>query len=126
MSQTPNTHTAEFFVEKITAGWQKAVESIIQTGKLLLQAKAELPHGEFGKMIEPGKLPFTPSTAQRLMAIARHPVLSNPAHVQHLPPSWGTLYKLTQFSEEMLNKKLADGTINAGLERMRRTKSSRR
>jgi hypothetical protein len=30
------------------------------------------------------------------MAVAEHPVLSNSAHVQNLPPSWGTLYELTK------------------------------
>jgi hypothetical protein len=36
------------------------------------------------------KLPFEPSTAQRLMAIARNRVLSNRAHAHVLPPSWMT------------------------------------
>ena len=31
--------------------WQKAVESIIETGKLLVKAKAALPHGQFTNMI---------------------------------------------------------------------------
>jgi hypothetical protein len=36
----------------------------------------------------------TPGTAQRFMLIAKHPVLGNPAHVPHLPPSLMTLYEL--------------------------------
>ncbi len=34
------------------------------------------------------------------MAIAQHPILSKVAHGQHLPPSWGTLYELTQLSHD--------------------------
>jgi hypothetical protein len=35
-------------------------------------------------------LPFSPNTGQRLIAIARDERLSNLAHVQLLPPHWGT------------------------------------
>jgi hypothetical protein len=44
---------ADAFAAKITASWQKAVESILETGRLLIEAKEgpnKLPHGEFGKM----------------------------------------------------------------------------
>jgi N6-adenosine-specific RNA methylase IME4 len=57
-------------------------------------------------------LPFTSSTAQRLIKIARDPRLSNPAHVQLLPNQWGTLYELTKLDNETFEKNLADGSIN--------------
>jgi hypothetical protein len=58
------------------------------------------------------KLPFSPRTAQRLMAIARHPILSNATHGSCLPPSYRTLYELTKIDHQTLREKLADGTIN--------------
>ena len=38
----------------IAAAWQKSVDSIIETGRLLLAAKAdpEMQHGEWGTMVE--------------------------------------------------------------------------
>ena len=51
------------------------------------------------------------------MAIAGHPVLSNPTHVSQAPPSWGTLYQLSKLPHDVLLAKLGDGTINPGMER---------
>lgn len=54
----------------------KTVESIIRTGKLLIEAKAKLKHGDFIAMLR-SDLPFRERTAQRLMCIARRPNLAN-------------------------------------------------
>jgi Protein of unknown function (DUF3102) len=104
--------TRQHHVELIAAAWRRGVESIIQTGQRLIEAKEDpdLPHGEFTAMIE-SELPFGPRTAERLMAIARNPVLSNPTHVSVLPPSWGTLYELTKLDDELLLQKIEAGEI---------------
>jgi hypothetical protein len=100
----------------ITAAWQKGVESIVETGDRLIEAKGELEHGSFEAMVQT-KLPFGPDTARMLMAIARHPVISKPEHVRVLPPSWGTLYQLTKLPDPLLTAKIKDGTITPELER---------
>jgi hypothetical protein len=62
-------------------------------------------------------LKMHPSTAQRLMKIAEHPVLSKAAHAQLLPPSWYTLYELTKVPDDILEAKIKDGKINPQMER---------
>jgi hypothetical protein len=62
-------------------------------------------------------LPFGERTAQRLMEIARHPVLSDPTHGSRLPPSWRTLYELTRLPNPLLLAKIKDHTINSEMER---------
>ena len=104
------------WADRISAAWQKAVEAIVETGRLLIEAKQELRHGQFESMVQL-KLPFTPSTARRLMAIAQHPVISNRAHVHVLPPSWGTLYELTKLDAPTLQARIRDGTITPKIER---------
>jgi hypothetical protein len=52
-----------------------------------------------------------------LMAIARHPIISNRNHGNDLPPSWRTLYELSRVPEKKLLAKIADGTINPKIER---------
>jgi hypothetical protein len=49
----------------IAAAWQKSVDSIIETARLLLAAKAapEMQHGEWGTMVE-SDLPFALRTDQ--------------------------------------------------------------
>jgi Protein of unknown function (DUF3102) len=99
---------------QITSAWSKSVDSILEVGRLLIEAKAELPHGEFQTMID-FELPFSPGTAQRLMSIGADPRLA--AHVLLLPPSWGTLYELTKLPALEFDQLIADGTITPNLER---------
>ena len=108
--------TKDDFAFAIAERWQDSVVAIIDVGKLLLGAKATLSHGEFEPMIR-DRLPFGESTAQRLMAIANHSILSKAAHVQLLPPSWGTVYELTKIPDEPLQLMLCDGTIHPDIQR---------
>jgi len=111
--------TWESYVRDINVAWRKAVDSIIETGRILLEAKEgpyRLKHGAFQAMVRTA-LPFNESTARKLMAIARHPVLSNRSHGNVLPPSYGTLYALTKVPDHKLLASIRDGTINPKLER---------
>jgi len=107
-------------VKQITEAWQKSVASVIETGNLLAQAKKDLEHGEWLPMIE-SDLPFETKTAQRLMIIARHPLIGNGAHAHHLPASWMTLYELTKMDKKLgegaLEKRISDGKITPKTER---------
>jgi Protein of unknown function (DUF3102) len=104
------------YAAKINTCWRQSVESIIEAGRILLQAKEDLPHGEFGRMINE-LLTFGPRTAQKLMEIARHPVISNATHVTHLPASWSTLYALTELPEEAIEELITTHRIHPDLER---------
>lgn len=104
------------FARDITAAWEKSRESIFEIGRLLIEAKAKLPHGSFEAMIE-SDLPFTPSTAQKLMLIARDQKLVNPAHARLLPPHWATLHELAKLPDKVFEAKIADGTIHPLMER---------
>jgi hypothetical protein len=101
---------------RISAAWQQSVTSIIETGRLLTEAKTALDHGEWLPMVE-SDLPFQRNTAQRLMKIAADSRLANRAHVPLLPPSWGTLYELTKLDDDTFDQKLRDGTINPEMQR---------
>ena len=104
------------WADKICSAWQKCTESIIATGKLLVEAKDVLPYGSFEAMVKL-KLPFDVRTAQMLMKIAGHPVISNAKHVSLLPPSWGTLYELSRLPEQFLIEKIEDGGITPRMAR---------
>lgn len=112
------TQTWQYWAKLISVSWQKGVESIVEVGTLLIRSKGALKEqrGCWEAMVNL-KLPFGPRTAQRLIAIANHPVLSNPTHGSLLPPSWRTLYELTRFEEPKLITWIHDGTINPKMER---------
>jgi hypothetical protein len=111
-----NTRSAEEFAKIIVASWRTMVEGVLETGRLLIEAKKELPHGEFEDMIGE-KLPFGSRTAQRLMRVAEHPILSNPTHVSLLPPSWGTLYRLAELPDDVLTEMIEDRKLHCEITR---------
>ncbi len=99
-----------FHREKIAAAMGKTVLAIIETGRLLIAAKADLDHGEFIPMVEED-LRMSRVTSSRLMEIASHHIVSNVSHGILLPPSWRTLWELTRVPDKALEKALGDGTI---------------
>ncbi len=109
----PNARGWKYFADQINSIWRKGAADFINCGQLLLDAKAELANDAFNALIK--KLAFDRSVGTKLMAIASNPILC--AHVDSLPPSWGTLYELSQLKDDVLEAKLADGTINPGMER---------
>lgn len=84
-----------YYATRIGAAWSKAVESIVETGRILIEAKSKL-HGRFLAMVK-DRLGMSPDTAQRLMAIAADDWLANadPGRLLLLPPSWTVLYLIT-------------------------------
>jgi N6-adenosine-specific RNA methylase IME4 len=113
------------WAKKITEVWRETVFAVIETGRLLMEAKEELEHGEFAEMVETA-LPFGPRTAQRLMKIAADKRLAKPTHVSLLPPSWGTLYELTKLSDEAFKANIDNGTIRPDMERKDAAKIEKR
>jgi Protein of unknown function (DUF3102) len=111
-----STAAAEKHAKLINEAWQKTVPAIVETGWRIWEAKKALKHGDFENMVET-MLNFTPRTAQRLMAIAGHPVLSKATHVSHLPPAWGTLAALARVDEKKLEAAIEKGTVHPGMER---------
>lgn len=118
-SIAPQIH---YWADRIATSWRGSVEGIVQTGRLIAEAKEALPRGEFLAMIET-KLPFCARTAQRLMAISADERIAT--HVSHLPAAWGTLYELTQLDDESFTARIKDATINPGMGRAEVPKGAR-
>jgi hypothetical protein len=99
----------------VSEAWQDAVESIIETGRRLIEAKERVGHGRWLDAV--GLMPFTERTAQYLMRIARHPDLSNTKHVSYLPASWGTLAALAELPPGEIPKRIEAREITPELDR---------
>jgi hypothetical protein len=102
---------ARSWADRIAASWQKSLQGLIACGQLLREARAALRHGEFQRMIE-NDLPFGPRTAQRFMALAAHPCITNATFASHLPAHWDTLGELAKLSDSTFAERVADGTIH--------------
>jgi hypothetical protein len=98
---------------------KKSVEGIIEAGRVLIEAKSELEHGQFIDWVvhelrfgsrKDGSHEADLRKAEMLMFLARNEVISNPCHWHDFPPSPRTLW-------ERLLELIANGTINSGLTR---------
>ena len=98
---------------KISATYQGAAGSLIESGRMLVQAKQELPHGKFLRLVHE-KLPFGARTAQRLMCIALHKAL-NATDLTHLPPAVTTLAVLCSLPDHEFEQCVASGQIHADM-----------
>lgn len=111
------------WADQVNVHVEKAAASVIAAGRVLIDAKADKPHGEWERLFaghpQAVKQPvrFTIGTAERLMVIARHQVLSKSAHAPTLPSSWMTLYELTKLPDATLTTALRDGRVHPGMER---------
>jgi hypothetical protein len=111
-----NVDQTNKWAARIRSSWQTSICGIIECGRLLAEAKASLPHGQFKAMVKK-KLPFSCRTAEMLMKIAADQRLTNANHGSHLPLSWRTLYELTKLSDQQFEQGIADGTIHPEMRR---------
>ena len=93
---------------RIEAAWQKSVESVIEVGRLVQQAKSEL--GASYSLLET-ELPFSSTVAAFLIKIVENPILSDPQYFNRLPNSYNTLYHLSSIDNDELVKQIEDGVI---------------
>jgi hypothetical protein len=86
------------YAERILAAYGKAVDAFFETGQLLIEGKADLEHGEFLDMVT-RDLPFSISTAERLMKIATDQRLAVQERNQ-LPARWTLLHAMSQLDDD--------------------------
>jgi hypothetical protein len=93
---------------RIESAWQKSVQSVIEVGNLVKQAKEQL--GISYTLLET-ELPFSSTVAAFLIKIAENPVLSNPTYHARLPNGYNTLYYLASVDEKQLVEQIENGEI---------------
>lgn len=94
------------WAESIRAKYAHSVQSVIEIGRELINAKSDLSHGEFLGMIRKD-LPFKERTAQMYMAVANNQRLVNPEVMPLLPNALTTLYTLARIEPDVFDAMLA-------------------
>src|SRR4051812_26189829 len=98
---------------RINDAYQKTVEAVFEIGRLLIQARDDLPDGEFQRMVA-RDLPFKARWARMYMEVARSPFLSKRQYTAVLPSSVETLALLGKLSEQEFTRRMAAGEIHSG------------
>jgi len=110
----PGEWTPREAASYVRESWQAAVESIIETGRRLDEAKKRVGHGNWLAAVE--LMPFGESTVKYLMQISVHPVLSNRHYSGDLPASWRTLSVLAQLPADEVESLIGSGRITPDLQ----------
>lgn len=103
----------EQFQLGIVSSWRKVASSIMETGRLLVQAEEQLDRSGFSRirknLVEQGIMSET--VISKLLKIARNSVLSAPENVPLLPGSYATLYVLAGKDPVQVETAIAEGKI---------------
>ena len=105
-------------MSKIEASWNRAKDSIFETGQWLLAAKAATVQGEWKDFVK--TLPFGKTTEETLRKIAECKTTSRPEVYEVLPSSWSTLDQLrmrVEDDEALFLTKVADEKIKSDMSR---------
>lgn len=98
----------------ITASWRKVASSIVETGRLLLDAEQQLDRAGFTALrkhlVE--NCIMSESVISKLLGIARNSVLSAPENISLLPASYATLYVLAGKDPFEVQTAITDGRIS--------------
>jgi hypothetical protein len=108
--------TTEELGEAVRSALARSVEGVLDAGRHLIRAKGQVDHGEWESWCRESA-GVSPQTALKLIKVAGHPVLSNPAHVRYLPQSWGTLAVLAQARAETVEAAIKLGDITPDMTR---------
>lgn len=102
----------------VRADLGQAVVGFVAAGQHLRFAKTQmqLVHYEWERWLKQ-QVGISPSQASRLIAIALHPALQDHSHANDLPPSWTTLYELSQLEAPLLEAAISAGRVTPELER---------
>jgi len=106
---------ADLWADRVRASMRETFTGVLETGKILLQAKAALPHRLWLPMLK--KAGQRPRTAQVWMEVARNPRFANASPDSLLPPCVTTLNEISRLPEDLYRELVADGTIHPTVSR---------
>ena len=116
LADQAHTASVNLICDKINDRFASMAQNWVQIGQHLIELQASCEHGEWGKIIDE-RLPFNRRTAQKLMAIANHPLLSNASRASHLPPSWSILAEIAALDTEQIEQAIDTGIIHPTMKR---------
>ena len=95
------TNLAEY-VEEIDKLWSEAQDKFLSIGRYLVQAKLQLPHGQFEDMVAT-QLPFGKNVAYQLRCVALA-VEQDRLDASTLPRSYNNAFRLAQMKSPLLER----------------------
>jgi septum formation topological specificity factor MinE len=100
-----------YFAAQVCLRWNKARESILEVGHLLVEAKRTLSPDEY-QAFTADDVPFDYSTLQKLCYLSENARINDPRNQDRLPHSWNTLYEIAHLPDDAFAAGIERDTIN--------------
>ena len=104
------------YVSKFITPYQFNIESTIQNGLLLKEARKELDDSEWNDLQK--KLKLTYRLTQAITRVGQNKILTNEKYYKSLPPNLFTIYELTKLNENKLLELLQSNKIKSNTSRV--------
>lgn len=90
--------------------WRESIDGIINMGRFIKTLKASMTHKDLVRVML-ADYGIQASGMNRIAKISEDEILTDPAHRDRLPPSWGLLHELRLLPREILLDKLAKNEV---------------
>jgi len=98
---------------RITASWMKLAETILETGRALLDAERDLTRAQYRELrnyLADNRI-ISDTVISKLRTIASNKVLAAPENTPRLPSSYATLYELARKDEQVVQSAIDEEKI---------------
>jgi hypothetical protein len=110
MGTSLSTRTLVDFRDRITTSWNRTVEGLFDTSKLLVDAEDSLDTGEWEEL--KNTLPFRDSVRSMMMSIGKSKRFNKQSIREKLPPNYNILYEYSQLEDDQWDMAVADGIVD--------------
>lgn len=107
--------TPKEWATKINATWQRSTESLLETARLIREARGDLPVGKYKEMQK--YLDMGEADVSKLYSIGCCEVFYKKQNMPKLPPKYSVLYLLSLIPAEALQKLFDKGDIHLNMTR---------
>lgn len=103
----------DYYRVRITGSWMKLAETILETGRALLDAERDLPRAQYRELksyLTDNRI-ISETVISKLRTIASNSVLAAPENTPRLPSSYATLYELARKDEQVVQSAIDEEKI---------------
>lgn len=105
--------TADEWADILAQDVERTAEAAVALGRHLMQAKADVAHGEWLPMI--GRAGINEDTAGYMMRIARNRALADSGNYRNLPVATAALYQLSRLDPDDIERGIESGDVHPGM-----------
>lgn len=102
-------------LDNVRSAYQTACHSILATGMALFEARQECSPEEWRELLNSPRMPICERVAQRFIAIATHPGISNDIASRCLPADYSTLAEIARLDPDEYRAAMDEGLLQPDL-----------